>query len=108
MSVIQTDCANSVNKVIFNFLGARFWTPMLVYWYENCSGYVTDGDIDNEAGDEKDNDDGDTNDGGSDDEKLGDDGGTNDDDDEDAVIYHHIQEFCEFLGSCLSTSRKTY
>ena len=65
---------------------------MSLYRYENCSGYVTDGDIDNEAGDEKDNYDGDT----------------NDDDDEDAVIYHHIQEFCEFLGSCLSTSRKTY
>ena len=81
---------------------------MSLYRYENCSGYVTDGDIDNEAGDEEDNYDGDTNDDGGDDEKFGDDGGTNDDDDEDAVIYHHIQEFCEFLGSCLSTSRKTY
>ena len=36
-----------------------------------------DGDIDNEAGDDKDNDDGDTNENGSDDEKFGDDGATN-------------------------------
>ena len=33
---------NSVNEGIFRFLGARIWTPMPVYRYENPSGYVTD------------------------------------------------------------------
>ena len=35
---------NSVNvkvKGIFHFLGTRIWVAMLVYWYENSSGYVT-------------------------------------------------------------------
>ena len=31
---------NSVDKSIFQFLGARIWAPMPVYQYENCSGYV--------------------------------------------------------------------
>ena len=31
---------DSVNKGILNFLGARIWVPMLVYWCKNCSGYV--------------------------------------------------------------------
>ena len=31
---------NSVSKSIFHFLGARIWTPMPVYCYENPSGYV--------------------------------------------------------------------
>ena len=31
---------NSVNKGIFNFLGARIWAPMPVYWYENRSEHV--------------------------------------------------------------------
>ena len=33
---------NSVNKGIFYFLGARIWAPMLLYWHENPSGYVSD------------------------------------------------------------------
>ena len=33
---------NSVNKGIFQFLGARIWVPMSVYQYENSSGYNTD------------------------------------------------------------------
>ena len=33
---------NSVNKGIFYFLGGKIWVPMLVYWYENLSGYVMD------------------------------------------------------------------
>ena len=33
--------SNSVNKGIFNFLGARTLVPMPVYQYENPSGYVT-------------------------------------------------------------------
>ena len=33
---------NSANKGIFHFWGIRIWTPMLVYWYEICSGYVID------------------------------------------------------------------
>ena len=32
---------NSINKSIFHFLGARIWAPMLVYRYENPSGYIT-------------------------------------------------------------------
>ena len=29
-----------VNNGIFNFFGTRIWAPMLVYRYENPSGYV--------------------------------------------------------------------
>ena len=32
---------NSVNKSIFHFLGTRIWVAMLVYQYENPSGYIT-------------------------------------------------------------------
>ena len=33
---------NSVNKIIFHFFGTRILAPMLVYWYENPSGYVSE------------------------------------------------------------------
>ena len=33
---------NSVNRGILHVLGTRIWAPMLVYLYENPSGYVTD------------------------------------------------------------------
>ena len=32
--------SNSVNKGIFYFLGGKIWVPMLVYQYENPSGFV--------------------------------------------------------------------
>ena len=33
---------NGVNKGILHFLGARIWAPMLVYCYENLTGYITE------------------------------------------------------------------
>ena len=33
---------DKVNEGITHFLGARIWVSMLVYWYGNPSGYVTD------------------------------------------------------------------